>query len=118
MKITLKLAAISALMAVGIAQSNAADKTIWVQHLNIALSAWHEGSDKPTKIDTKAVIKALSEAVSGGVTNPVFTTGAQLLLKEDTTSSSGNTAIVVRQGHPTVDTDVSDFFTFDTTASV
>jgi len=117
MKNTLKLAVIVALMAIGVAQTNAQDKTIWVQKVNISLTAWKDGDPKPVKITTKDIVSRLSGFTSVDVTNPVFSTGSQLLIKQDTTAGD-NQVFVVRDPKTHVDTDVSAFFDVGSTASV
>lgn len=117
MKKTLKLAVIGALMAMGVTQTHAAvAKTIWAAHLSFTLTVWEDGVSKAAKITTKDIVKDLSGAVSAGVTNPVFSTGSQLLLKEDTTTS--NSVLVVRDTKTKVDTDVSAFFNVNGSDSV
>ncbi len=118
MKTTLKLAVMVALMAMGVTQTNAATtaKTIWVAHVNFTLTAWEDGVGKPVKITNKDIINDLSGVNIGGATNPVFSTGSQLLLKEDTTTS--NQVLVVRDPKTKVDTDVGALFTTDSSATV
>src|SRR5437763_4951504 len=124
MKTTLKLAMVGALMAIGVAQSNAATttpKTIWVAHLGFTLTAWENDVAKPVKIATKDIVHDLGglPTPSGLATNPVFSTGSQLLTKEDTTATNGsNLIIVVRDPKTKVDTDVSEFFSVDSSDSV
>lgn len=118
MKTTLKLAVIGALMAIGVAETKAAAaKTIWVQPVNFTLTAWTDGVAKSARITTKDVIQALS-GVNGSVTNPVFSKSAQLLFKMDTTSSNNTQILVVRDGKPKVDTDVTGFFGFNDLVSI
>ncbi|HMJ24876.1 MAG TPA: hypothetical protein VK475_03575 [Pyrinomonadaceae bacterium] len=122
MKTTIKLAVMGALMAIGVAHTNAATtpKTIWVQHLNFKLTAWEDGNPKAVKIATKDIINDLSGLPTpiGGVTNPVFSTGSQLITKQDTASTNGDTQIImVRDTKTKIDTDVSEFFEVGGTAS-
>ncbi|SRR6266850_3195983 len=118
MKNTLKLAVTVALIAMGVAQAKAAtDKTIWVQKVNFSLTAWEDGVAKPVKITTKDIVTRLSGFTSVDVTNPVFSAGSQLLIKQDTTLGD-NQVFVVRDPKTKIDTDVSAFFDVGSTASV
>jgi hypothetical protein len=112
MKTTLKLAVIGALMVMGAAQTKAASvpKTIWTQSLNFTLTAWEDGTAKPAKIGTKDIIGMLNGLTAGGSNALSFSKSAQLLTKQDTTLSNDTQIIVVRDGKPKVDTDVSAFF--------
>lgn len=96
MKNVIKLAIISAVIAVGILQSQAAAaaKTNWTQNINIMLRAWEDGSTKPTAITTKSVLVALGHPLSS----------AKLLLVQ----SAGGTKFIIRDGK--TDTDVTSHF--------
>jgi hypothetical protein len=86
-----------------------------VAHLSFTLTAWQDGVAKAAKVTTKDIVTDLSGAVSAGVTNPVFSAGSQLLMKEDTTTS--NSVLVVRDPKTKVDTDVSAFFNVNSSDS-
>jgi hypothetical protein len=121
MKTTLKLAVIGALMVMGASQTNAAStpKTIWVQALNFTLTAWEDGTAKPTKIGTKDIIAKLNGLTPSGGSNALsFSKSAQLLIKQDTTLSNNVQIVVVRDGKPKVDTDVTEFFSFNDLATI
>lgn len=116
MKKTLKLAVIGALMAMGVTQTHAATtpKTIWVQPLNYTLTCWADGTAKSIRVTTKDVINALNGLTPIGASNALaLTKSAQLLIKLDTTASNNTQTVVVRDGKPKVDVDVSEFFSFN-----
>jgi hypothetical protein len=118
MKKTLKLGLIAVLMAMAVSQTNAAtDKTIWVQKLNVSLTAWTDGNAKASRVTTKDIVTGLSGFEGVDVTNPVFSAGSQLLIKQDTTVGDSQ-VFVVRDPKTHVDTDVSSFFDVGSSASV
>ena len=85
--------------------------------MNISLTAWKDGDPKAVKITTKDIVTRLSGFAFDSTTNPVFSAGSQLLIKQDTTLGD-NQVFVVRDPKTHIDTDVSGFFDVGSTASV
>jgi len=111
MKRTAQIAVIGALLAVGVAQSYAQTPVV-VSQLKITLSgfAGGESAAAPVKITNKDIINALnSSAAAFG-----FSNGAKLMVQVP--ADGGSPSFFVRDGG--TDTDVSDFFTTDSTSVI
>jgi hypothetical protein len=111
MKRTAQIAVIGALLAVGVAQSYAQTPVV-VSQLKITLSgfAGGESAAAPVKITNKDIINALnsSDAAFG------FSNGAKLMVQVP--ADGGSPSFFVRDGG--TDTDVSDFFSTDSTSVI
>src|ERR1051325_2553191 len=103
MKRTAQIAVIGALLALGIAQSNAQTPEV-VSTLNIALSgfAGDSSSATPVRISNKDIINALNNSSSAFG----FSSRAKLMIVVP--AEGGSPTFIVRDGG--TDTDVSDFF--------
>jgi len=99
----------------GIAQSNAQTTSI-VSQVNIALSGFGGDSSNasPAKLSTKDVLNAISV----GDTNLSFGKAARLMVVVP--ADGGNPTFIVREtsGHANNDTDVSSFFSTDSSSAV
>ena len=111
MKRTAQIAVIGALLAVGIAQSYAQTPTV-VSQLKISLSgfAGGESAAAPVKITNKDIINALNSSDSAFG----FSNGAKLMVAVP--ADGGTPSFFVRDGG--TDTDVSDFFSTDSTSTI
>jgi hypothetical protein len=111
MKRTAQIAVIGALLAVGIAQSYAQTAFV-VSSLNVALSGFSGDSSSATavKIANKDVITALNNSSSGFG----FSKSAKLLI--EVPADGGSPSFIVRDAG--TDTDVSDFFSVNSTGLV
>jgi hypothetical protein len=111
MKRTAQIAVIGALLAVGAAQSYAQSPFV-VSSLNVALSGFSGDSSTatPVRISNKDIINALNASSSGFG----FSKAAKLLI--EVPADGGTAAFVVRDGG--TDTDVSDFFTTDSSGTI
>jgi hypothetical protein len=111
MKRTAQIAVIGALLAVGVAQSYAQTPVV-VSQVKIALSGFAGGDSgaAPVKITNKDVINALnaSDAAFG------FSNGAKLMVAVP--ADGGSPSFFVRDGG--TDTDVSDFFSTDSSSLI
>jgi hypothetical protein len=113
MKKIMKLAGITALMAIGIAAANAQTTNVVLQ-LNVALSGFKqvdEANAAPARVNTKSLIDALNAITVDGI--PAFTFGktARVLVVSQAGGDGGTPSFIVREkvGTANVDTDVNAY---------